>query len=190
MTEVTSSGAGAWTYIAGHTGQGKAKREFGPESGDPANKVEIFHSETILDRKSSFQGHLAHVNSAAQVSWAHRQILSNKSFASAKHNIFAYRYRCKERGIIVSHDDDDGENGAGARLAQLLNFHQGGVEGIFICVTRWYGGVQLGSDRYRHIVHCAKCLLPSSDTPSSSGKSAQVDKDKSTKRLNISKSHK
>lgn len=52
----------------------------------------------------------------------------------------------------VADNDDDGESGAGAKLAALLELM--GVQNVFVVVTRWYGGVHLGPDR------CAALGLP------------------------------
>lgn len=45
--------------------------------------------------------------------------------------------------------DDDGESAAGARLAHLLALMK--AADVVLVVSRWYGGVQLGADRFRHI---------------------------------------
>ena len=42
--------------------------------------------------------------------------------------------------------DDDGERGAADKLLFLLQ--QCNLENILIVVTRWYGGIHLGTDRY------------------------------------------
>jgi putative IMPACT (imprinted ancient) family translation regulator len=34
-----------------------------------------------------------------------------------------------------------------------------GLEGHIIVVTRWYGGVHLGGDRFAHIVTCVRAYL-------------------------------
>lgn len=57
----------------------------------------------------------------------------------------------------MADNDDDGENGAGGKLAQLLDAMQ--AQGVLIAVSRWYGGIHLGSDRFRLINNCARVLL-------------------------------
>ncbi|RSH90273.1 eIF2 kinase Gcn2p negative regulator [Saitozyma podzolica] len=45
--------------------------------------------------------------------------------------------------------DDDGETAAGSRLAHLLEILE--VENVLVVVTRWFGGIHLGPDRFKHI---------------------------------------
>lgn len=34
-----------------------------------------------------------------------------------------------------------------------------GISNVMVVVTRWYGGTQLGSDRFKHISTCAQRAL-------------------------------
>jgi putative IMPACT (imprinted ancient) family translation regulator len=54
-------------------------------------------------------------------------------------------------------NDDDGEDGAGSRLAQLLEMR--GEDGVLVVVSRWYGGIKLGPKRFAHITNVARELL-------------------------------
>ena len=44
---------------------------------------------------------------------------------------------------------DDGESGAGMIILRMLK--RVGCQNGLIIVTRWYGGKQLGGDRFRHV---------------------------------------
>ncbi|TFL07026.1 hypothetical protein BDV98DRAFT_557130 [Pterulicium gracile] len=57
----------------------------------------------------------------------------------------------------VSGQDDGGESGSGERLAKLLELSQ--CENVAVVVTRWYGGVHLGSTRWKRISEVAKEAL-------------------------------
>jgi len=58
----------------------------------------------------------------------------------------------------VHHDcDDDGENAAGSRLAEILRLME--VSNIAVVVSRWFGGVLLGPDRFKYINQAARNLL-------------------------------
>lgn len=121
----------------------------------------ITSENTLIDRKSVFQAHCCMVSDAGMVNRAIQKLLmSSSKIQRATHNMFAYRFSVlKEDGIeILVHDnDDDGEDGAGSRLAQLLESRR--EDGVLILVSRWYGGVHLGPKRFAHIVNVARDLL-------------------------------
>jgi putative IMPACT (imprinted ancient) family translation regulator len=59
---------------------------------------------------------------------------------------------------VKKHDnDDDGEDAAGGRLAQLLELRR--EDGVMVVVSRWYGGIQLGPKRFAHITNAAREVL-------------------------------
>jgi len=121
----------------------------------------ITSDKTLIDRKSVFQAHCCAVSSSDMVNRAVNQlIMSNSKIQRATHNMFAYRFSAvKEDGreILIHDNDDDGEDGAGSRLAQLLESRK--EDGILVLVSRWYGGVHLGPKRFAHIVNVARDLL-------------------------------
>lgn len=53
--------------------------------------------------------------------------------------------------------DDDGETQAGARLKHLLEILE--LENVLVVVSRWYGGILLGPDRFKHINQAARDAL-------------------------------
>lgn len=53
--------------------------------------------------------------------------------------------------------NDDGEAGAGAVILKMLE--REGVANCIVVVTRWYGGVHLGGDRFAHVVTCTRAAL-------------------------------
>lgn len=69
---------------------------------------------------------------------------------SASHNVWAYRIHPSEKGISshpreASHDD--GESGAGDLLLRILR--ETNSMDTLVVMTRWYGGIMLGPDRWR-----------------------------------------
>ena len=76
------------------------------------------------------------------------KLKSKKKFAKATHNTWA---------LLLSDGtqlkSDDGETGAGAVMLHVLQREQ--FKDHLIIVTRWYGGVHLGADRFRHVKTCA-----------------------------------
>ena len=114
---------------------------------------EILHGPKIQDRKSIFQAHMARVFNISEVNKFMAQLTSNdKKIAGATHNIMAYRL--SEGG---SDCDDDGESAAGSRLLHLLSMTD--AIDIIIVVSRWFGGIHLGPDRFKHINNAARLLM-------------------------------
>ncbi|MFT7286549.1 MAG: putative IMPACT (imprinted ancient) family translation regulator [Halieaceae bacterium] len=74
-----------------------------------------------------------------------------KKYARATHNTWAVLLP----GEPVK--NDDGESGAGMVILRMLE--RDGIEGEVIVVTRWYGGVHLGGDRFRHVQTCVRAYL-------------------------------
>ena len=118
---------------------------------------EILQGEPITDRKSTFQGFAAVVRSTQEVRLVMTALLSNKKIARAAHNMMVYRIHDSNRGIFLTDNDEDGEHGAGARLAHLMQILD--VRNVMVVVTRWYGGIHLGPDRWKHISNAARLVL-------------------------------
>jgi hypothetical protein len=109
------------------------------------------HGDTLTDRKSVFQAHVARLRSPDDVRLLLQALKSDRKIARATHNMVAWR--CGRS----SDNDDDGESAAGRRLAELLAL--AGAENVLCVVSRWYGGIHLGPDRFKHINNVARALL-------------------------------
>ncbi|HEX9858369.1 MAG TPA: YigZ family protein [Paracoccaceae bacterium] len=75
-----------------------------------------------------------------------------KKYARATHNSWA---------VLLSDGTalkgDDGEAGAGAVILRMLE--RAALRDHVIVVTRWYGGVHLGGDRFAHVVTAVRAYL-------------------------------
>ncbi|XP_043079324.1 protein IMPACT isoform X4 [Puntigrus tetrazona] len=89
-------------------------------SSDDEELPLIKHGETITDRRSTFQPHLAAVVTPKQVQRVLNHLYENKKIASATHNIYAYRIYCEDKKSFLQDCEDDGETAAGGRLLHLL----------------------------------------------------------------------
>lgn len=76
----------------------------------------------------------------------------DKKFAKATHNTWAVLL---PDGVPLK--GDDGEAGAGMVILRMLERAE--VTGQLIVVTRWFGGKQLGGDRFRHVQTCVATWL-------------------------------
>ncbi|KAF7659109.1 hypothetical protein LDENG_00003170 [Lucifuga dentata] len=155
---------------------------------DHANDEEvppIKHGMTITDRRSTFQPHLAPVVTPRQVKTVLEKLYENKKIASATHNIYAYRIYCEDKHSFLQDCEDDGETAAGGRLLHLLQILD--VRNVMVVVSRWYGGILLGPDRFKHINNCARNILvqegytASVDEANKSGGKIKKPKSKKTK---------
>eukprot|EP01039_Chlorochromonas_danica_P010991 gene10992-12238_t len=131
-------------------------------------QLEVFHGPVTMESKSSFQSHFAIVHSMEEVHLFRDIVYEDKKVARATHNIFAYRFTCPTTGISYHDQDDDGENAAGGRLAEMIRLMK--VDNVAVIVSRWFGGILLGPDRFKFICNSARDLLeahgldPSSST--------------------------
>ncbi|KAF9428516.1 hypothetical protein BGZ94_002097 [Podila epigama] len=125
--------------------------------GIPPAVFKIQTGAPIVDRKSVFVAHLAPITQASQVPWMIQQLkLENKKVIKATHNIMAYRVE-NENGTVAQDNDDDGETAAGSRLLHLMSILD--VRNVVVVVSRWYGGIPLSADRFKHINNAARILL-------------------------------
>lgn len=156
----------------GKSGSGKGGVETEGDHGEgEGGGIEIVAGEPITDRKSKFVAHGAAVRSLEEVEAVKDALLQDRRIARATHNMVAYRFH-DASGDLYEGRDDDGETGAGDRMLSLLRLL--GTDGAVVVVTRWYGGIQLGHDRFTHINGRARELLEANGwTAKTSGKDAQ-----------------
>lgn len=126
-------------------------------------------SEVITEKKSVFLARAAEVHSVDEAKGYLAHLLgTDKKAAKATHNITAWRIR-GQNGVQFQDCDDDGESAAGGRLLHLLELM--GVWNTMVVVTRWYGGIHLGPDRFRLINQAAR------DSVVKGGFSSETDKE-------------
>ncbi|WEW56164.1 hypothetical protein PRK78_001599 [Emydomyces testavorans] len=118
-------------------------------------------SDPVTEKKSVFVARAAHVESKEQAErYLDYLLATEKKIAAATHNITAWRIRQKKSdgsSTIVQDFDDDGETAAGGRMLHLMQLMD--VWDVVVVVTRWYGGVKLGPDRFRIINGVARDAL-------------------------------
>ena len=117
----------------------------------------IISGETTTVKKSTFQGHIAIVTTMKEVKSVLRKLKENRKVAQATHNILAYRLHGVKEGSYIQDYADDGEVNAGGRLLHLLQIMD--VVNIVVVVSRWFGGILLGPDRFRLINNAARDVV-------------------------------
>jgi hypothetical protein len=111
-------------------------------------------SDPFTEKKSVFVARAAVVNSPAEAkSFLAHLLATDKKVAKASHNITAWRIHGPNETAFQD-CDDDGETAAGGRLLHLMQLMD--LWDVMVVVTRWYGGVHLGPDRFRLINTAAR----------------------------------
>lgn len=105
----------------------------------------------IADRGSVYAVSGGPVADRAAIDAALADLKTQRRFAKATHNSWAARIA--GAGIKA----DDGESGAGAIILRMLETE--GLDDHLVIVTRWYGGKQLGGDRFRHVIGAIRHYL-------------------------------
>ena len=107
----------------------------------------VLYEKIITDRGSVYSVSLGRVKDRQAIKNFLATLKQNKHYAKATHNSWAARIR--HEGAIFEAKRDDGELGAGQIILRVMQRHN--VSNGIICVTRWFGGTKLMSDRFKHI---------------------------------------
>lgn len=105
----------------------------------------------ISDRGSRYAVAGGPATNRAEAAALLTELKRNKRFAKATHNTWAAILS----GELVK--DDDGEAGAGTLMLQMLERAE--LHDHVVIVTRWFGGKQLGGDRFRHVADAVRHYL-------------------------------
>lgn len=111
--------------------------------------------ECIVDRGSRYTITVFSVHSQEEWKKQLQSLKKNPYFAKATHN--SYAWRIKSDTWILEGKNDDGETGAG--MCILREIQRAEKVNICIIVTRYFWGIQLQTDRYKHIIDGTKMML-------------------------------
>ncbi|KAH7668168.1 impact family protein, partial [Aphelenchoides avenae] len=168
-----AKGTAEWTEDDQKALEEEERRRLEEKKASVVHVPETYSGESVEDRKSVFQAHVARIKSKEEASVRFSPICNcsfqamavlaklkeNSKIARATHNMYAWVTTTEKNGKSFElHDcEDDGENAAGAKLLNLLSLMQ--IRDVIVVVTRWYGGIHLGPDRFRHIASAARQAL-------------------------------
>jgi hypothetical protein len=129
----------------------------GPEAYSSSTNPKWAVSQPVTLKKSTFIARSIGITSPHEARTSIEHLLqSNLDLRTASHNIHAFRVAGSNGGIIES-SADDGESGGGRHLLALLQSLN--LVNVFLVVTRWYGGIMLGPDRWRLMSEVARDAL-------------------------------
>jgi len=112
----------------------------------------IVLEDILRDRGSRYAATAGVVKNRADIDAFLGDLRKRRKFDRATHHSWAVVLA--DGGPLKN---DDGEAGAGAVILKMLE--REGLADHIIVITRWYGGVNLGGDRFAHIVTCTRAAL-------------------------------
>jgi len=112
----------------------------------------MLYEKIIEDRGSRYSVSFGLVAGKDDITAFLKTLKSKKKYATASHNSWAARIT--HGGAIYETKNDDGEVGAGMVILRILQ--KSNVTDCVVCVTRWFGGVKLMGDRFKHVQDAAK----------------------------------
>ncbi len=112
--------------------------------------------DVIIDRKSHYSVTGIRVASREEADIAMKKLLQDKYFQKATHNSSAFRIMTPE-GMILEGKSDDGETGAG--MCILRELQRKDARNLLLIVTRYFGGVHLQADRFKHVIDSCKIFF-------------------------------
>ncbi|RDW94511.1 hypothetical protein BP5796_00274 [Coleophoma crateriformis] len=114
-------------------------------------------SATVTSKKSTFVARCISITTAAQArSQLQALVAAEPTLRTADHNITAWRLQTSN-GNVIEECSDDGESGGGRHVLEILQ--SSAITGVFVVVTRWYGGIMLGPDRWRIMTQVCRDAL-------------------------------
>jgi len=112
----------------------------------------LLFENIITDRGSKYSVSGGKISCQADIKKFLTQLKQNKAYAKATHNTYAARI--SKDGQIWETRNDDGETSAGDVILRIMRKEN--VVNTVIVVTRWFGGVKLMADRFKHVQDATK----------------------------------
>lgn len=117
-------------------------------------------SATLTSRASTFIAHAATVSNASLRPSLMKQLMAERpDLETASHNAWAIRTSFGNSPLVQQASFDDGESGCGKFMLEVMK--EASVTNTLVVLTRWYGGVMLGPDRWRLMRECVNDALAS-----------------------------
>ncbi|KAG5982904.1 hypothetical protein E4U55_001172 [Claviceps digitariae] len=117
-------------------------------------------SQKFTSRGSTFVAHTANLSSPSLRTGLMKALMSDKpELETATHNAWALRSSYGKSPLVQEASFDDGESGCGKFLLEIMR--ETDVTNTLVVLTRWYGGVMLGPDRWRLMRDCLNDALSS-----------------------------
>ncbi len=128
------------------------------------NTIENREKSEIIEKRSKFIANIIHINTVEEAEAKLEEI--RKKYYDARHNCYAYRVLDSDNNIIDRSSDDGEPSGtAGAPILNILK--KEGLCNVLIVVTRYFGGILLGtgglvraySQATQDVIHKSKIVI-------------------------------
>ena len=125
--------------------------------GDSRKPTESFvlYERIITDRGSKYSVSYGLVTGKEGIKNFLKELKRNKKYAKATHNTWAVRI--SHESAVYETKNDDGETDAGMVILRVMQKED--ITDCIICVTRWFGGVKLMGDRFKHVQDATKYAI-------------------------------
>ena len=120
-----------------------------------ASEPFLLYEKIIEDRGSRYSVSIGRVENREDIKMFLKELKRNKKYQKATHNTWATRV--SHEGTIFETKNDDGETGAGMVILRIMQKEN--ISNTVICVTRWFGGVKLMGDRFKHVQDATKYAI-------------------------------
>jgi len=118
------------------------------------DRIEI--RDIVIDRKSKYSVIAFKLSNLEDVKVYFKELKTDKYFAKASHNSYAYRVT-QENGSIIEWKNDDGEQWAG--MCILRELQRENATNMMLIVTRYFWWIQLHSDRFKNVIDACKMFF-------------------------------
>ncbi|KHO01701.1 Ribosomal protein S5 domain 2-type fold protein [Metarhizium album ARSEF 1941] len=152
---------GGYTWKSDQQGDASGPTE-GPSTQEwtPGEHKTWVVSQKLTSRASTFVAHVASLSSPSLRAGLMNGLMRDKpELETATHNAWALRLSYGSSPLVQEASFDDGESGCGKFMLQIMR--EADVTNTLVVLTRWYGGIMLGPDRWRLMRQCITDALSS-----------------------------
>lgn len=121
----------------------------------PYTGWQIIEKDIIIDRGSRYSYVIFPILEKEDVKLGISALNKDLFFAKATHNSYARRLQMSH--WVVDGKNDDGEVWAG--MCILREIQRSGRVNLCIVITRYFWGIQLQADRFKHVIDATKKAL-------------------------------
>ncbi|KZZ97520.1 Ribosomal protein S5 domain 2-type fold protein [Moelleriella libera RCEF 2490] len=117
-------------------------------------------SQKLSSKASTFVARAINLSSPSMRTTLMKGLMADRpELETASHNAWALRSSYGNSPLVQEASFDDGESGCGKFLLGIMR--EADVTNTLVVLTRWYGGVMLGPDRWRLMRECVNDALSS-----------------------------